>query len=66
MGLVNDPRRSFSKDQLRELRNLMTAEAPETELSAQILGAPATIVWIDSILKEAEAKLPGRHQGSRL
>src|SRR5258708_40156844 len=41
---------SFNKEELRELRDLMTDEAPETELSAQILGGKQTLAWLDSVL----------------
>jgi hypothetical protein len=41
---------SFTRSELIELKQIMTAEAPETEISAEILGRRDTLSWIDSIL----------------
>jgi hypothetical protein len=42
---------SFTRDQLLEIRDIMTLEAPETEISAEILGGPQTLKWIASVLE---------------
>jgi hypothetical protein len=41
---------SLTREELQQLRDIMVSGAPETEISAEILGGRATISWINSIL----------------
>ncbi|SRR5258708_33050963 len=42
---------AFTADELRELKAIITSSAPETEISAEILGGRETLKWIEAVLK---------------
>jgi len=45
---------SFNKDELRAVAAIITDEAPEAEVSAEILGGEETLAWIEEILANSK------------